>query len=85
MNFRRLVAPVFLAVAVSITAFIAFMAYAASRQDDASLEAERLVIAQEVRALHEALAVLVEDNAWWDAAVENIYLSHDPIAFLGFQ
>lgn len=77
MNFRRLVAPVFLAVAVSIAAFMALVIYAASRQDAASLKAESQVISQEMRALHEALAVLVEDNAWWDAAVENIYLNEN--------
>lgn len=77
MDFRRLVAPVFLAVAVSIAAFIALVIFAASRQDAASLDAERQVIAQEMRAIHEALAVLVEDNAWWDTAVENIYLKEN--------
>jgi signal transduction histidine kinase len=77
VSFRRLVAPVFLAVAVSIAAFMALVIYAASRQDAASLSAERKVISQEMRAIHEALAVLVEDNAWWDAAVENIYLKED--------
>lgn len=77
MSFHRLVAPVFLAVAVSIAAFMALVIYAASRQDAASLNAERQVISQEMRAIHEALAVLVEDNAWWDTAVENIYLKEN--------
>ena len=30
-----------------------------------------------MRAIHEALAVLVEDNAWWDAAVENIHITEN--------
>lgn len=77
MSFRRLVAPVFLAVAVSIAAFMALVVYAASRQDAASLDAENQVVAQEMRAIHEALAVLVEDNAWWDASVENIHITEN--------
>ncbi len=56
---------------------MALVVYAASRQDAASYEMESQVIAQEMRAIHEALAVLVEDNAWWDAAVENIHFNEN--------
>lgn len=72
MSFRRLVAPVFVAVAVSIAALVALAIFAARQQDAAALAAEKQVIQQEMRTIHGGLAVLAEDNAWWDAAVENI-------------
>ncbi len=56
---------------------MALVWYAASRQDAAALRAERQVITRELSSVHEALAVLAEDNAWWDAAVENIYLTEN--------
>ncbi|WP_417449465.1 ATP-binding protein [Kordiimonas sp.] len=77
MNFRKLVAPVFLAVAVSIAAFGALVVFAAARQDTAALSAEKRVVAHGMASLLDALAVLAEDNAWWDAAVENIFLKED--------
>lgn len=72
MSFRRLVAPVFVAVAVSIAAIAALAIFAARQQDAAALAAEKQVILQEMSSIHKALGVLAQDNAWWDAAVENI-------------
>ncbi|WP_417465543.1 ATP-binding protein [Kordiimonas sp.] len=77
MSFRRLVAPVFVAVAVSIAALVALAAFAARQQDAAALAAEKQVLQQEMRSIHGSLAVLAEDNAWWDAAVENISLEEN--------
>ena len=77
MNFSRLVAPVFFAVAISIAAFVAVVIFAATKQDKASLAAEKQVLAQALTTLHHSIAVLVEDNAWWDSAVEHLLLTED--------
>lgn len=72
MKFHRLVTPVFVAVAASIAAFIAVVIVAAQLQDDAAVKAEAKVIEQNIARVHQSLAVLAEDNAWWDEAVKNI-------------
>ena len=77
MDFHRLVAPVFIAVAASIAAFVGVVVVAASLQDDAALDAEAKVIEQDITSLPKSLEVLAEDNAWWDEAVTNITLEED--------
>ncbi|SDD34072.1 ATP-binding protein [Kordiimonas lacus] len=77
MNFHRLVAPVFIAVAASIAAFVGVVIVAATLQDEAALEAEAKVIEQDMASIHKSLAVLAEDNAWWDESVDNITIEED--------
>jgi len=77
LDFHRLVAPVFIAVAASIAAFVGVVVVAATLQDDAALEAEAKVVEQDVASVHKSLAVLAEDNAWWDTSVRNITVAED--------
>ncbi len=77
LNLRTLVTPVFIAVAVSTAAFIAFVIMAAHTQDRENLLAETKVIQQNMLALQQSLATLAEDNAWRDEAVDHIALEED--------
>lgn len=77
MDFRRLVVPVFIAVAISVAAFIAVVLVAARLQDEAAIENERQVIAHSLRAAHESLAYMTEDNAWWDQAYRNVVIEEN--------
>lgn len=77
MNFRKLVTPVFAAVAASVAAFALFVIFAASEQDAQSLRAERAVLQQRVIDFSDNLLILATDNAWWDEAVEKVILEED--------
>lgn len=77
MKFRALVAPVFVAVVVSVAAFVMFVVFAASEQDNQALTSEKTILEQEVKAYSERLATLIRDNAWWDSSVEKVILVED--------
>lgn len=77
MNFQRLVAPVFIAVTLSVTAFIAVVVVAALLQDEAAHKGEIKVVSQNIAAVHRSLAILAEDNAWWDETVAHITIEED--------
>ncbi|MCJ9428162.1 sensor histidine kinase [Kordiimonas marina] len=77
MYFRKLITPVIIAVAVSIVAFVGFGFIAAKSRDAESFSAERKVVGRTITAYREQLAVLAEDNAWWDVAIEHILLKED--------
>lgn len=77
MDFRRLVAPVFIAVVISVAAFVAVVVVAADRQDEIAYQTEKSVLLQEIRSVHENLRVLAEDNAWWDVAYRKVVIEED--------
>lgn len=77
MTLRALLTPVFIAVAISITAFAVLMIFAASEQDNLSAKSQRAVLAQQMAALSSNLEVLAVDNAWWEMAVEKIAINLD--------
>jgi two-component system cell cycle sensor histidine kinase PleC len=77
LNFRALVAPVFVAVVVSVTAFVLLVIFAARVQDEQALESEKTILQQEASAYLQRLQTLTEDNAWWDVTAEKIILVED--------
>lgn len=77
MNFRSLVTPVFTAVAASVAAFVLLVIFAASEQDQLSLEIEQKVVQQKISVYAQNLRSFADDNAWWDTAVKKVMLSED--------
>jgi len=77
VNFRSLVTPVFAAVAASVTAFVLFVIFAASEQDDLSISSDRSILSQELDSKAQTLESFATDNAWWDSAVRKLLLSED--------
>lgn len=77
MKFRALVAPVFIAVIVSVAAFVMFVVFAATEQDNQARTSEKTILEQEIKAYSDKLLTLVRDNAWWDTSVEKVILTED--------
>jgi len=77
LKFRTLVAPVIIAVALSITALVTLVIFAASEQDEQALESEKAILQQEISSHFDRLRTLTEDNAWWDTSVEKVILVED--------
>jgi len=75
--FRKLALPVLLATAFSALTFGGILIYFAKEHNAHSLTAEKNGIHHELSNLHLTLKTITNDNAWWDSAVENLYLTEN--------
>lgn len=77
MQLIRLISPVIVAITASLLALSATAVFFTDRLDTNSLDAERRTLSRLISGVPRNLAVLAEDNSWWDEAVENIYLTEN--------
>lgn len=77
MQFRKLVTPVIIVLCVSILVFGLSAAFFADRQDRGAALMERRIFEAILTEQVNSMTALAQDNAWWDKAVEKIYLEED--------
>ena len=77
MHLRRLLIPVISIVVISISGFLYFLYQAVARSDSSAALADERVIRSQINELANRLALLAEDNSWWEAAYQNIYIKLD--------
>ncbi|MCK0070029.1 ATP-binding protein [Kordiimonas laminariae] len=77
MKLTKLLIPVFAVVIISVTAITGLVSFMVKKEDTAALKEERAILTHELETFNNQLAALAEDNAEWDKAVENLYLSEN--------
>ena len=77
MQLLRLIWPVLAALVASLLAMSVIAFFLATSFDRNSQSGESKLLAKQLTRIHESLRALADDNAWWDAAVENIHISED--------
>ncbi|SDE07148.1 ATP-binding protein [Kordiimonas lacus] len=77
MDVRRFVRPIFIAMFLCMVGYFALAGFLAYQQDKTSIAAERQKIQSIMQQYLRRLELLAEDNAWWDAAVQNVVQDYD--------
>lgn len=73
----RLILPVLFVFVASLLAMTIVTFFLASSFDENFQATEQNLLSQQLKTLHERLRLATEDNAWWDEAVDNIYIEEN--------
>jgi|GEM_PF-892993 len=77
MDVRQFVRPIFIAMFLCMSGYVALAGFLAYQQDKTSIAGERQKFHSVMNQYLRRLELLAEDNAWWDDAVQNVVLEYD--------